>query len=126
MIIIDTDFLFSFYDSSQSTHLQSTTIMDMYGDSDWYLSNLVLQEIATVISYRLGFEDCQKILNLVVELELKNIFLNELDTDNIWKLFYKYQKKNISFVDCSNLYLAKKLGYKIASFDRFYPKEYLV
>jgi predicted nucleic acid-binding protein len=37
--------------------------------------------------------------------------------------WYFVTQQNISFVDCANLYLAKKLKTKIASLDKFYPKE---
>jgi predicted nucleic acid-binding protein len=125
MILLDTDFLFSFFDSSQSTHEASKKVVEKYGNQEFYLSNLVKQELATVISHKVGYKECQIIITAINGLEVKNIYVDEIQTVQIWELFNTFHKKQISFVDCSNLYLAKKLGYKIASFDKFYPKNIL-
>jgi predicted nucleic acid-binding protein len=125
MILLDTDFLFSFFDSSQSTHEGSKIVVEKYGNQEFYISNLVKQELATVISYKLGYKACRIILAAVYGLEVKNIFIGESENAQIWELFSTFHKQHISFVDCSNLYLAKKWGYKIASFDKFYPKHIL-
>jgi predicted nucleic acid-binding protein len=99
---------------------------EKFGDSHIIVSNLVKQELATVISSRFGSLLAKEILENLTLFDPQEVFFDEIETEKIWKLFWSFQKKRISFVDCSNLLLAQKYNCKIASFDQFYPKEMLL
>jgi predicted nucleic acid-binding protein len=126
MYILDTDFIFSYFDSNQSTHQKASNLEEKFGDSHIIVSNLVKQELATVISSRFGSLLAKEILENLTLFDPQEVFFDEIETEKIWKLFWSFQKKRISFVDCSNLLLAQKYNCKIASFDQFYPKEMLL
>ncbi|MEI6729456.1 MAG: PIN domain-containing protein [bacterium] len=126
MFVLDTDFIFSYFDQNQSTHLQSVKLIEKYGQEEAVLSNLTKQELATVISYKVGYQEAKDVIKKLELFNLKEYFINDTGTLEIWKLFWQFNHKKISFVDCTNLYLAKKLKLKIASFDAFYPKEMLL
>ena len=126
MVLLDTDFIFNFFDQNQINHEITKALVEKYVDSQFAITNLVRQELATVLSVRIGYEFWSVVQAGIDEFEVINIFLDENDTRLIWGLFNSFKKKNISFIDCSNLYLAQKHGYKIASFDKFYPREILI
>jgi predicted nucleic acid-binding protein len=122
MFILDTDFIFAYFDPHQSTHLSSTQIIKKYGQEEAVISNLTKQELATVISYKIDFKAAQQVLENLKLFNLKEVFIDQTQTDLIWEIFHSYSKKKVSFVDCSNLFLATHYKAKIASFDNFYPK----
>jgi len=125
MIILDTDFIFSYFDKNQSTHQQAKNLVEQFDKEQIAVSNLVLQELATVISNRFGYVIAKQIVENVALFEPQEIFVTPKETAKVWQTFWSLQKKNISFIDCSNLFLAQKFGCKIASFDKFYAKESL-
>lgn len=126
MFILDTDFIFSYFDQNQSTHQKSLELVQIYGQNEAVLSNLTKQELATVISYKVGYQEAKDVIKNLEFFNLTEYFIDQQTTEEIWKSFWQFNNKKISFVDCSNLYLAKKLKFKIASFDTFYPKELLL
>ena len=80
----------------------------------------------TVLSRKLEQKLAVKAFKLFEEL-----FINEVAFDTEFEpeiiSYYKNSKsKNQSFFDIACLIQARKLGYKIASFDKFYPKEILI
>lgn len=122
MILLDTDFVFSYFDSNQSTHLQALEIIKKLDPNQTFaISNLVKQELVTVVSYKIDKRSAIKVMDNLKYFEAEEIFITETDTAIIWDNLLN-NKKLVSFVDISNLYLSKKLGAKIASFDQFYPK----
>jgi predicted nucleic acid-binding protein len=125
MILFDTDFLFSFFDANQSTHEQALQLLQIYSEEDFLITNLVKQELATVISRRKDAEAWKKISEGLDLWQIKNYHINSDETLEIWTLFNFFKTKNISFIDCANLYLARKLKCQIASFDTFYKEKIL-
>jgi predicted nucleic acid-binding protein len=122
MVLLDTDFIFSFFDQNQSTHDQAVEIVKTLSpDARFIMSNLVKQELATVISYKVDHSSMKQVMKLLEYFEADEIFISKHETDLIWEKFLQTKKK-VSFIDVSNVFLAKKLSAKIASFDQFYPK----
>ncbi len=127
MIILDTDFTYSLFFSNQSTHIKAKSIASKIQNENIILTNFVKYELATVLSRNESQKEAIETIQALEQLDLLVYYrLTEEDEKNIWQIFCNYSKKNISFVDCANLYLAQKLNYKIASFDKFYPSELLI
>jgi predicted nucleic acid-binding protein len=126
MYILDTDFIFAYFDSKQTTHTKAGIIVEKFGDQETIISNLVKQELATVISYKVGYKEAKEVIENLNLFEPTEIFFEPQEIEQIWHIFWSYQKKNISFIDCSNLYLAQKYKCKIASFDSFYSQNLLL
>ena len=125
MYILDSDFVYAYFVHTQSTHLVAKNILINIAEQPLFMLDVVKYELATVISRK---ETQQMAIDIIGDLEffeLKSITINKTDETKIWELFKSYSKKNISFVDCANLYFAQKLNYQIASFDQFYPKDVL-
>lgn len=125
MYILDSDFVYAYFVNTQSTHLIAKNILTNIVNQPLFMLDLVKYELATVISRK---ETQQMAIDIIQDLEvfeLGRISINDQDEKKIWELFKSFTKKNISFVDCANLYFAQKLNYQIASFDQFYPKDLL-
>jgi predicted nucleic acid-binding protein len=125
MYLLDSDFLYSYFFENQSTHDQSIVIMDLIVNDNLYVCNLVLQELASVLSHKETQSKSIQTIHSSRELGLSIINLSEIEESEIWELFDTQSKNKISFIDCTNLYLATKYNLKIASFDKFYPTELL-
>ncbi len=125
-ILCDTDFLIAFLISEDINHQKSKSLVEKYQDFTFIHSNLTKYELMTVLSRKLE----QKLAIQALEL-FEKIFENEFQFDTILEVeiiaYYKNTKnKNQSFFDIACLVQAKKHNYKIASFDQFYPKEFLL
>lgn len=96
---------------------------DRHGRDGLVVSNLVLQETATVLSHRTGMPAVRLFKDKVPNLGLTVVYIEKDLEEEGWKAFLGQTKKGCSFVDCSNLAVINK--YKldgILSFDEFYPK----
>jgi predicted nucleic acid-binding protein len=125
-VIIDSDFWFSYFFEDQSTHIKAKEIVSTIVNDELFILNLVLQELATVISRKKSQEKAVFVIDTIEKFKLQVIRLSEEDESQIWRMFKSFSKQNISFIDCANLYYAQKMNSKIASFDKFYPKESLL
>jgi len=92
-------------------------------DKSLLIYKLVVYEILTLISRRMDQDVAKSIYN---DISFMNLYTTRELEAEYFREFLSYDKKNISLVDCVNLTLAKKFKAKIATFDRFYPKEFLV
>jgi predicted nucleic acid-binding protein len=124
-ILCATDFLIALLIAEDINHDQARGILDKYQDCDFIYSNLTKYELMTVLSRKLEQHLAIKAFELFQE-----IFVNEFQFDaslepQVISFYKNSQTKNQSFFDIACLVQAQKFGYKIASFDKFYPKELL-
>jgi predicted nucleic acid-binding protein len=124
--LYDTDFLLSLLVGSEPNHAKSLVIDRRSDAEEFYILNIAHFEMATVLSRKYNQEFALKVLVHFSALPFDYIELTEDDEEEAWKEFYSHKKKNVSFVDCANLVIARKYGMKIASFDAFYPSGILL
>ncbi len=126
-ILFDSDILFALYVASDALHLKSKKDFQKYlaQKADFFITNLVLQETATVLSYKFGQRTALNFLKRVKNLGAKEIFVSQKATIKAWEIFQAQKKKGTSFIDCANIavYQEFKLD-KIFSFDKFYQKRH--
>lgn len=125
-ILYDTDFLIALLIETESTHAQAKKIYANIRGEEAFLSEFVLFEFATVLSRKLPHPEAIEIVRSVQGAEFQLLQASAEEKQVTWELFFSFQKKNISFVDCHNVVLAKKYQFRLASFDAFYPKELLL
>ena len=123
--LVDANVLVGLYRSDDSLHKDAVKLVTkLKGDGfRFVLTNLVLQETATVLSMRVGMGLAEKLLKDYKNIIDEEIFINEGLEMASWKVFLRQKKKGTSFVDCANLAVVEK--YKldgILTFDKFYPK----
>ena len=124
-ILYDTDFLIALFLFDQSTHHRAKKIFQNIQDKEPCIINLVKHELATVLSRKFSYQTAYNVIQELNSLPINFINLDAKTEELIWKEFFSHQKKNISFIDCANLVIARKEKILIASFDKFYPKNLL-
>lgn len=119
-VLFDSDFIISLMIDDESTHHQATEIYKNAAISSEHILPFVHYEAITVCSRKYGYDRSVR-LHAFIERQLKRVVM-PIDEQEVWQEFFLHRKKSISFVDCANLVAARNYGWKIASFDRFYPK----
>lgn len=128
-ILFDSDALFALYVVGDFHHVKAKETFKrlLKKEADFFVSNLVIQETATVLSYKLGQELALDFLKRFSKTGIKQVFVNQALEAKAWEVFKKQQKKGISFVDCASVVLYKDFKMdKIFSFDRFYKRMKIV
>lgn len=94
------------------------------GRVKFFSTNLVLQEVGTVLSHKVSAEAVRIFYKKVSKLGLFLIRVGEKSEKKSWDIFLQQTKKGCSFVDCSNLAIVDEYNLDgILSFDKFYPKD---
>lgn len=125
-LLVDSDFLVGVYRKDDPHHKTTKRIRkDLEGkDVELCVTNLVIQESATVISHRVNMDAVRQYI-IALKQDIETIIqVDEPLEERAWKIFLQQTKKGCSFVDCANL--ATIDYYKldgILSFDTFYPKK---
>ena len=125
-IIIDSDFLFALYLALDPHHSESELLLKKFylKENEIIASNLVLQETATIISYRIGQKQAIDFLRDFERSGFKQLFVGEKLTVKSWEIFREQAKKGTSFIDCANVVIYRELGAEmIMSFDKFYQRK---
>lgn len=128
-ILMDTDALFGLFIPRDAHHNAATKLLEACKnrDDDLFVLNIVIQEAATVISYKEGHQKSVRFVSQADQLGATQIRLDEGLEERAWELFMSQTKKGTSFVDCANLAAVRHYHLdKIFSFDRFYSKEFLL
>ena len=124
-ILCDTDFLIALLVENESNHSLAKDILNKNIEADFIYSNLIEYELLTVLSRKFDQGIAVQIYTLFKETFENRFEFNLSYEAEIINLYKNSKNKNQSFFDIACLVLAQKLGYKIASFDKFYPKELL-
>ncbi len=125
IVILDADFLIALYIDTDSNHERALFLYDKI--ENCRVLNLTIYEVATVLSRLFEHKIAKLILkNILADLHQITLNFDPNWEDDIFKIYNLQTKKNISFFDCSLIFLAQNFDYKIASFDQFYPKELLL
>ncbi len=124
-ILLDADYIIALSFDNESTYSQALKISKNIERFEQAIIAPVLYEVATVTSRKFGHKLSCNLIKSIYELDIEIISVDNLEK-NILELFYSQRKKSTSMFDCANLVAAKHYGFKIASFDSFYPKDILV
>jgi predicted nucleic acid-binding protein len=125
-LVIDTDFLLALILPEEPNHQKAIQLWQISNFGTIFVLNLVKYEVLNVLSRKLPQIEAIRNFNLIDWTALNYIFIDEnLESKSI-EIYNNQNRKNISAADCANLVLARKLNCKIASFDHFYPKEFLL
>ncbi len=121
-IFIDTNVWVALFNPGDALHKQAreTAVSLNSGTFELVSSNYVLLECFTVIAKKCGIEaahDFRQYLNRHKTMRI--VWIDETMDDMIWRIFSAKENVGISFVDASNLALARshRLSY-LLTFDR--------
>jgi len=127
--LVDANVIVALYKPGDTLHNKAVEVVSRLKNDGFELNitNLVKQEIATVLSFRVGMELSRKFLKDYLVLIDREIFVDESIEEVSWQIFKKQDKKGTSFIDCANMAVIEK--YKldgILTFDEFYPKKVMI
>ncbi|HOZ02996.1 MAG TPA: PIN domain-containing protein [Candidatus Woesebacteria bacterium] len=123
MYLLDTDFIIASRFPQESTHPRAKILgNEIYSTDDFLITELVLMEVATVISHKYSQSQAILAVQTLQKAGRATLRLDADDWKNTWSLFIQQQKRRTSVVDCSNTVLAQKLGAQVVSFDQFYQQ----
>jgi predicted nucleic acid-binding protein len=125
-LILDTDFLYGLFVEIDPHHKNCLKIAEAISQYNLFISNLVVYELITLLSRRIGQKESLDVLSQIQTQGFNLLVVKDDTHTEVLNTFKKFNNKNISAVDCANLVLAKKYSFKILSFDKFYPAELLL
>jgi len=124
--LADSDFLVGLFSEQDAHHGRAVDILknEMESGSSLFVTNLVLQETATVLAHRVGMDAVRLFYEKLPKLQWKIMRVDEKTEDLSWSILIKQTKKGCSFVDCANLAVIELNKFTgILSFDKFDPKD---
>ena len=120
MVIVDTSFLYAFFNKNDFHHKNALELYKKYIDEALLVPIEVVEELLTVITRKFSSTEAVKIGKLILDndLDINIINSNELQFENAWKMFQKLSPHRFSFVDCLLLVLKKEDDDIIFTFDK--------
>lgn len=122
-VLIDSDAIFALNTPGDPNYKKGINIYQKLKEAKttFYITNLVLSEIATLFSYRTSQAKAVKIIKKIFTGDFNQIFIDEDLSRKIWQFFFLQNRNRISFIDCANIVVLAELKIeKIFSFDKFY------
>ena len=123
MIIPDSSFLVAFFDETDSQHQKAVEEMKRYDElrEEFLITEHILGEIATVLSYHNGLEAAVKFLSFSRE---KCTLHNWTEEDfNASIEVFSNQTRDLSYIDATIIHLARVLHLPVACYDEDLLKE---
>lgn len=122
--IIDTSFLVAFFLETDSGHAQALKMFPhIIKLRKLYVTNYLFTEFATILSQRIGKKQFLNIITQLRSFQIDEIFIEKEDYNKVKLEFFDLSNKNISFVDLSTSYIAKKHNIdNVLTFDRHFNK----
>ncbi len=124
-VFVDSSVFISIWDKDDSNHkIALDKASKLQGDKDILItSNIVVSEVLTVLSMKLGIEKANKFGDYIVSEKLKVIFIDKDIHDEAFDIFKRRTSKNLSFFDCTSFALIREFRIdKVFSFDKDYKK----
>lgn len=122
-IFLDSSFIIALVNEKDSLHKKALEYLELIEANECYISNLIINEVITVIGNKLGlkttistYELLNMVFNVVNEYELIDF------NSNVMLIYEKYNTK-LSFTDSSILYIMKMEGISnLLTFDKEFKR----
>ena len=113
--ILDSNLLLAHYIKNDTTRNASFALFERIGGSEMIIPYCVIEEVSTILTYKVGKKTAEDFLNDVQAVE--NIFIVN---DNVEKEieYFKSIRQKISFTDAALLYLSKIYQAALVTFDQ--------
>lgn len=123
-VLLDSDALIALSKVDDSNHKKALVIQrSLPSNLSLYVSNLVLSEVVTVLSQRVGHKEAISFIDAFEKTKNKVniVWIDKKIHTKAIEIFRKQSSKNISFVDCANIAICQIFEIKeIFSFDHHY------
>lgn len=122
-IFLDSSFLIALINNNDSLHKKALEYVKLTEDNECYISNLIINEVITVIGNKLGlnvaissYDLLTSIFNIVNEYKLADFNSNVM-------LIYEIYNTKLSFTDSSIIHIMEKEGINnLLSFDKEFKR----
>ncbi len=113
--VVDSNVFIAFYNQNDTQHLDALRLMGELQSATLIVHPYVLQEVATVLTYRFGFETAKKFLSDITTAE--NVLIPSINVRSEIERFQLLGKK-MSFTDVALINLAEQMAIRLLTFDR--------
>lgn len=122
MIVLDTSFIVSYFNTRDQNHLKAVKLMKKIHES-LCMTDYIFGEVVTVSLIRLkSLDRASKIGNVLLK-SLKIINVEKKSFDNAWDIFCRQKGTVLSFTDCTTMSVMLENDIeKIATFDGDFGK----
>ncbi len=126
MIFLDTSYLVALEVDADSNHENATRIRNRVIEGEFgnsFISDYIFDETMTVTFGKI--KNLEKTASAGMDLRNSSILvkLEDNDFEETWRLFKNQERTKLSFTDCSNLVIMKRMGIRdIATFDGGFEK----
>lgn len=114
-IILDSCVFIALYNENDEFHNEAISIFEFYKDNIILVSNYVIQEVTTVLTYKFWKQKADLFIDDI--MNSNNILILQSDTFEEMK-FFKTINSKMSFTDISLLYLSIKQDSLLITFDK--------
>ncbi len=115
LTILDSNVWIAFFDKEDSTHKRAVQVFKKLKVSELAITEYIILEVATILKKYAGLDIANAFL---LKLAQENIII--IEDENLLKetvkIFANSARNNLSFVDCSLVYLSSK--HKVITFDK--------
>lgn len=122
MIILDTSFIVSYFNTRDQNHTKAVKLMKEIHEP-LCLTDYIFGEVVTVSLIRLKNIDRASKIGEILLKSLEIIYVDKSSFDKAWNLFCKQKDTILSFTDCTTVSVMQESDIKkIATFDEDFGK----
>ncbi len=122
MIVLDTSFLYAFFQKEDKHHKKAREIAKIIANEELiFIPIEVVEELLTIVTYRESSATAIKIANILLDPKSAIGIVNthEIVFDEAWAIFKKLNPHKFSFVDCVLISMTiNSDGAKLVTFDK--------
>ena len=120
MVILDTSFLFAYFNKKDTNHKKAVLLASELDNYTALLPVEVFEELMTVITYKISSKEAAKVGELLLghDSPVKLMHSDKKTFDLSWKFFQSLEPHKFSFIDCILITLAKEFQCQIFTFDK--------
>ena len=120
-VILDSNIFIAFYYNEDTLHEDAVSLMKALDGYDIIIPYCVIQEVSTILTYRLGKKAANNFLADIQNADTTLIINNDVKAECE---FFESINSNLSFTDISLLYLSQKYDATLVTFDKQLLKLY--
>ena len=124
-VLIDSDVFVGMFLPDDAHQQRASELFDQFEQQRTKLAvtNLVIAETATVLSWKDTQETAKKFLSMIENSNIPVLSITKSLEKDAWRIFKDQPTKKTSFVDCLNVAVADHFHIpQICGFDKFYER----
>ena len=114
-VVLDSSVILAFYSKTDHFHEEAVRIAEDLGQATSFLHPYVIQEVATLLTYRLGVEVAKEFFEDIQRSS--NVIIPTVQVAGDIKYFLRINRK-MSLTDIALLRLAEEMNATLLTFDR--------